>query len=295
MRIRITRTLTSQKRNSAKAFTLIELLVVIAIIAILASLLLPALSKAKDQSLGTSCMSNTRQISLAVMMYSSDSKEIYPNQWWINGPYRNSLGKSCGGEWQYTPAHVLVPYLPNNDIWVCPKKQRGLTYATQLGTFDPSITGFISYGFNYLGLFGGSADEPLEFKVNDVIRPAQVVMLDECDGSNDPSKIGGSVSDGAADAAWHDDFWSVNSYPNNQTVGIANSRMQVAWGKHNKRTNIIFSDGHTGASKGSQLFWGQYYDMFANDKGNPMTPDGYKAWTDAVSDATLDRAEYIPN
>src|SRR5580704_7044606 len=136
------------QRGKISGFTLIELLVVIAIIAILAALLLPALSNAKDASMATSCMSNTRQISLGVMMYASDNKEVYPNQWWTNGPYRNTLGLSCGGEWLTTPAHILVSYLPNNKVWVCPKKQRGLTYKTQGGIFDPSITGFISYGFN---------------------------------------------------------------------------------------------------------------------------------------------------
>jgi len=280
---------------------LIELLVVIAIIAILAAMLLPALSRAKDKAFAAGCLSNTKQISLGVFMYSGDNSDFFPSPpyWWMPGPYKNNYGLLCGGEWLLrdhvtpnTPAPMLATYLPNNRVWVCPKRKRGLTYTSAPGDWDPSVTGFLSYGFNSCGVFGavnpahGNMINAKPFKSSNSSRPSDMVAVSDTSGSNDPANTPA--------AAWLDSFWAGSSGPS-QSVNSENCRLQTAYAKHNNRVNVVFVDGHAAPTYPSSLTWGQFYGVFTPGvtlKTSPSTPVGSVVSDASISSKTLDAQEW---
>jgi len=124
----------NKTRDARSAFTLIELLVVIAIIAILASLLLPAVAKAKESGKRISCVNDLRQLGLSMQMYTDDNEGLQPTRT-INGP---------GGSW---PAS-LRDYYKDLKILVCPSDLTPLSNSGANSNDDRAPRSYMLNGWN---------------------------------------------------------------------------------------------------------------------------------------------------
>lgn len=101
------------RNGRRRGFTLIELLVVIAIIAILAAILFPVFARARAKARQASCLSNVKQLMVAVLMYAQDNDGGFPSR----------IDQAGGGfTW---PMNLLPPYVKNDAIFLCPEAKGG--------------------------------------------------------------------------------------------------------------------------------------------------------------------------
>ncbi len=128
-------------------FTLIELLVVIAIIAILAAILFPVFSRAREKARQASCMSNLRQSATAVNQYVQDYDEAFPMNVYLA---LNASLQPCA----FTMLAAIEPYIKNKQIYQCPSEPRAIDIDTAFRGFgfaggDCGGFQYVSYPFNF--------------------------------------------------------------------------------------------------------------------------------------------------
>jgi prepilin-type N-terminal cleavage/methylation domain-containing protein/prepilin-type processing-associated H-X9-DG protein len=216
------------KRN---AFTLIELLVVIAIIAILAAILFPVFTRARENARRTSCLSNQKQIGLGIMQYVQDYDETYPS----TQHYTNEGVTTATTFWYWD----VDPYIKSWQVYVCPSSSQGYGPAdASYPVSNPSYVMAGNYGASQLLMRVYNATDYPYVKLSSVVSPASTYMIMDCGSYQTYPSL--AYASGA----------SYNYLPGMGALGVSQGTISDRYvddfqnGRHFGGINVIFADGH---------------------------------------------------